>query len=209
MKVGDRVHVSNHVIIIALKMLEKPVPAAMPAKVFIEGIIVEDEKDGDYKVDFGENKIGNTTIGKVSLAGWSIGKELDLEKAEQAIKQRINALKFAEAIQNALDTPTQQLPPPSYERATQPQQLPPPPSYERATRDGGRRKKRRKKTKNKRGGVVPRRTLQRQNAIIPQPTRRLHIQMPKSKTQKNRKKRVEMRRAKALSKSKVFSSIKK
>ena len=63
----------------------------------------------------------------------------------------------------------------------------------------------------KKGGVVPRRTLQRQNAIIPQPqpTRRLHIQMPKSKTQKNRKKRVEMRRAKALNNSKVYSSNKK
>mgnify|MGYP001201643803 CR=1 FL=1 len=207
MKVGDKVLVNNHVIIIALKMLEKPVPAAMPDKSFIEGTIVEDEEDGNYIVDFGENKIGTTTIGKLSLAGWSIGEELDLEKAEQAIKQRINALKFAEAIQNALDTPTQQLPPPpSYERATQPQ--PPPPSYERATRKGGRRKKRRKKTKNKRGGV-PTRTLQRQNAIIPQPTRRLYIQMPKSKTQKNRKKRVEMRRVKALANSKLYSNNKK
>ena len=192
MRVGDRVHVSNHVIIIALKMLKRPVPAAMPDKSFIEGTIVEDEEDGDYIVDFGENKIGTTTIGKISLAGWSIGEEPDLEKAEQAIKQRTNALKLAQAIQNALDTPTQ-----------------PPPSYEHATREGGRRKKRRKKTKSKKGGVVPRRTLQRQNAIIPQPTRRLHIQMPKSKTQKNRKKRVEMRRAKALSKSKVYSSNKK
>tara|TARA_B100000902_G_C27233119_1_gene875982 strand:+ start:334 stop:942 length:609 start_codon:yes stop_codon:yes gene_type:complete len=202
MRVGDRVHVSNHVIIIALKMLEKPAPAAMPDKSFIEGTIVEDEEDGDYIVDFGKNKIGTTTIGKLSLAGWSIGKELDLEKAEQAIKQRMNALTFAQAIQKVLDTPTQ--PPPSSDRATRP-----PPSYEEATRKGGGRKKRRKKTKNKKGGVVPRRTLQRQNAIIPQPTRRLHIQMPKSKTQKNRKKRIEMRRAKALSKSKVYSSNKK
>ena len=82
------------------------------------------------------------------------------------------------------------------------------------TKKGGRhhkKTKKTKKTKSKKGGVVPRRTLQRQNAIIPQPqpTRRLHIQMPKSKTQKNRKKRVEMRRTKALNKSKVYSSNKK
>ena len=82
-------------------------------------------------------------------------------------------------------------------------------SRKKTKKDGRHHSKRRhKKTKNKRGGV-PSRTLQRQNAIIPQPTRRLHIQMPKSKTQKNRKKRVEMRRAKALSKSKVYSSNKK
>ena len=45
MKVCDKVFVNNHVIIIALKMLEKPVPAAMPDKSFIEGTIVEDEED--------------------------------------------------------------------------------------------------------------------------------------------------------------------